>query len=141
MKKISNKFFILFLIFGFLGFLDATYITIKHYIGSPITCSILNGCEKVTTSVYSEIFGIPVALIGALYYLIILILVILCFESKKEKVFNIASKITILGFLASIYFVYLQVFVLKSLCLYCLFSAFTSTILFILAIATLRLNK
>lgn len=141
MKKISNKFFILFLIFSFTGFLDATYITAKHYIGSPITCSILNGCEKVTTSVYSEVFGIPVALIGALYYLILFILVVLYLDIKKEKIFDIASKITILGFLASIYFVYLQVFVLKSLCLYCLFSAFTSTILFVLAITTLRLNK
>ncbi|MEK9147320.1 MAG: vitamin K epoxide reductase family protein [Patescibacteria group bacterium] len=141
MTKIPKWLYISFLFISFIGFLDATYITAKHYLGIPITCSILNGCEQVTTSVYATFFDVPVALIGAVYYLAIFALVVLYLDTKKEYVFYSASKITILGFIASIWFVYLQVFVLKALCLYCLASAVTSTILFILAIMTLRLNK
>lgn len=50
-----------FLILGFLGFLDATYLTVKHYLGTPINCSIFEGCEKVTTSQYATVGGVPVS--------------------------------------------------------------------------------
>ena len=140
--KIPKWLFALFLIIiSFIGFLDATYITLKHYLGVPITCSILNGCEKVTTSVYSTVFNIPVALIGSVYYLIIFALIILYLDIKKETIFYTASKITALGFIASIWFTYLQIFVLKAFCFYCLVSSGTSTILFILGIIALKLKK
>ncbi len=140
--KIPKWLFALFLIIiSFIGFLDATYITLKHYLGVPITCSILNGCEKVTTSVYSTVFNIPVALIGSVYYLIIFALIILYLDTKKETIFYTASKITALGFIASIWFTYLQIFVLKAFCFYCLVSSGTSTILFILGIIALKLKK
>ena len=140
--KIPKWLFAFFLIvISFIGFLDATYITLKHYLGVPITCSILNGCEKVTTSVYSTVFNIPVALIGSVYYLIIFALIILYLDTKKETIFYTASKITALGFIASIWFTYLQIFVLKAFCFYCLVSSGTSTILFILGIIALKLKK
>jgi len=140
--KIPKWLFALFLIIiSFIGFLDATYITLKHYLDVPITCSILNGCEKVTTSVYSTVFNIPVALIGSVYYLIIFALIILYLDTKKETIFYTASKITALGFIASIWFTYLQIFVLKAFCFYCLVSSGTSTILFILGIIALKLKK
>jgi len=140
--KIPKWLFALFLIIiSFIGFLDATYITLKHYLGVPITCSILNGCEKVTTSVYSTVFNIPVALIGSVYYLIIFALIILYLDTKKETIFYTACKITALGFIASIWFTYIQIFVLKALCFYCLVSSGTSTILFILGIIALKLKK
>jgi uncharacterized membrane protein len=60
------------IVVSFLGFLDATYLAAKHYLGAPIACSIFEGCEKVTTSQYAAVFNIPVALLGALYYLLFL---------------------------------------------------------------------
>jgi len=138
--KIPKWLYIIFLIVSFIGFLDATYITAKHYFGSPITCSILGGCEQVTTSIYSAVFNIPVALIGAVYYLILFTLTVLYLDIKNEHVFYTASKITVLGFMASLWFVYLQFFILNAFCLYCLVSAATSTILFALGITTLNLK-
>ncbi|MEK9183986.1 MAG: vitamin K epoxide reductase family protein, partial [Patescibacteria group bacterium] len=91
---------------------------------------ILDGCDTVTTSKYSAVAGMPVALMGAIYYLVIFILAISYLESKKDRLAFLISRFTIIGFLASLWFVYLQVFVLKALCLYCLFSALTSTALF-----------
>ncbi len=123
---------ILFLIVSFAGFLDATYLAAKHFLGSPVTCSLLKGCEVVTSSTYSVMFGIPVALIGALYYLTILILIMVYFDTERQSILRFAVYLTPIGFLASLGFLYLQAFVIKAFCLYCLFSATSSTLLFIL---------
>ncbi len=128
----SNKLLFFFPILGAAGFADATYLTVKHFLGGPIPCSILKGCEQVTTSQYSTIFGIPVALLGSFYYLTILVLAVIYFDSRKPSVLKLLACLTPVGFLASMAFVYLQIFVIKAICLYCMVSATTSTILFIL---------
>ncbi len=121
---------IIFLTVAALGFFDATYLTIEHYRGSIPPCTI-KGCEIVLTSEHAEIAGIPVALLGALYYLALLILSIAYLDSKKKTTIQLASYFTIAGFIASLYFVYLMLFVIKEICQYCLVSATTSTLLFI----------
>ncbi len=131
-----------FLILSFLGFLDASYLTAAHYFGVPLQCSILNGCELVTTSEYAVVFGIPVALAGAIYYGTIFLLSIAYAETRDIKFLKVASHLTIFGILASAWFVYLQIFVIKAICLYCILSAITSTLLFLLGMGVLYLlNK
>ena len=130
----------LFLLFSFVGFLDAGYLTVKHYLGTPITCSFFEGCEKVTTSQYATILGIPVALLGVIYYLLIFVLVIAYLDTKKEQVLYFTVRFTSIGFLISLWFLYLQVFVIKAICPYCVVSALTSITLFILGIILLRLK-
>ncbi len=122
---------IAFILVALLGLCDASYLTIKHFRGEVPPCSILHGCGQVTTSVYSQILGIPVALLGTLYYLTILFGCILYLDTKNTKILKYLSYFTITGLLFSIYFTALQAFVIHSWCQYCLFSAFTSTILFI----------
>lgn len=120
----------LFLALSAIGFLDASYLTVKHYLGTPINCSLLNGCDKVTTSAYSVIAGLPVALLGVLYYVAVFMLVMLYVDTGRKKLMYGAALLTPLGLLASLWFVYVQVFVIHALCLYCLISAFISTLLF-----------
>ena len=115
-----------------IGFADASYLTAKFFLGGSIPCSILGGCDTVTKSAYASIAGVPIALLGALFYLTVLILVIYYLDSAKSKIWTYLFFITLIGFLFSIYFVFLQVFIIKALCLYCLISAVTSTALFCL---------
>lgn len=126
---------------GFIGFLDASYLTISHYTGATLNCSILKGCEQVTNSPYAVILNVPVALLGALYYLTILILSLLYFDTKNAFILKIIAPFTLLGFAASIWFVYLQFFVIKALCQYCMVSALTSTLLFVLGILIFKFKK
>ena len=63
------------LVFGLVGFLDATYLTIQHIRGGDQTCGPLWDCAAVADSQYAEIGGIPIALFGALYYLLIFLLI------------------------------------------------------------------
>lgn len=119
------------LVISFLGFLDASYLTVKHYLGTSLTCALFEGCDVVTTSKYSEILGLPVALLGAVYYISIFLFVAYYLDSGKLRVFSLAAYATVAGFVASLGFIFIQVFVLKALCIYCLFSALTSTLLFL----------
>lgn len=135
---ISKSFALAFLIVSFLGFLDAAYLTVEHYRGVIPPCGVIEGCEEVTTSAYSTISGVPVALGGALFYLALFLLSILRFERENDKFLKIAAYLAPLGFLASLWFLYLQIFVIQAVCIYCLFSALTSTTLFILGLIFLN---
>ncbi len=114
-----------------LGFLDATYLTMKHYLGTALTCVVFEGCDVVTTSAYSMILGVPVALLGAIYYLSMFLFVAYYLDSQKLRILSFAAYVTTSGFLVSLVFMYIQIFVLKALCIYCIFSATTSTVLFL----------
>jgi len=104
-------------ILAIIGFADAVFLTTQHYLGEIPPCSVVEGCETVLTSPYATILGIPVALFGALFYLAIL--------------FKPSRLLAFLGFLASLTLLYLQLFVIKAICLYCLISLVTSTGIFI----------
>lgn len=123
----------LLLILALIGFADAVYLTIKHYLGDAPLCSIFNGCDTVTTSRFATVGPISVALLGALYYLAVFILLLIYIDRRREKILKWVSSLTELGFFASLWFVYLQAFVLKAFCLYCLISAITSTLLFVIS--------
>ena len=125
---------------SFLGLMDASYLAAKHYSGTIPPCAIVKGCEAVTTSQYAVInlpiidIGISVALLGAIYYLVVLIISIVIIDTKNDWLKKFLAKFSILGLLASIWFISLQLFVIKALCLYCLVSAFSSTAIFVTAI-------
>ncbi len=122
---------------SFLGFLDAAYLTASHYLGLSLQCFIVNGCDIVTTSVYSKLFGIPVALFGAIYYGFIFLMGVSYLDSGSRMIFKILAYSTAGGFLASIWFVYAQLVLLDAICLYCMISAGTSTLLFALGMYSL----
>ena len=119
-----------FLVVSFLGFLDATYLAVEHFRGVIPPCTFLSGCEKVITSEYSVIFGVPVALGGSIYYLTVFILTVLFMQTGRIKFLKYVFYLSILVFLASLAFVYLQLFVIYAICIYCMFSVLTSTTIF-----------
>jgi len=131
--KINSWVIFAFLIISFVGFLDATYLTAQHYLGKIPPCFITTGCQTVLTSKYSVIFGIPTALWGAIYYLLLFLISVLAIDIKAT-IIRFAAYLTPIGFLLSLYFVYLQIFVIKEICSYCLVSATTSTLLFIIGL-------
>ena len=131
-------------ILAFIGFADAAYLTAEHYLGGIPTCLITTGCETVLTSRFATIGPIPVALLGALYYLVVFLLAMTVTNLNDRP--NVSSLrlltfLTGLGFLASVGFVYIQVAVLQALCIYCLVSAGTTTLLFVSSIGMLRQEK
>lgn len=135
---LPNKLTIFLVIVALVGFADATYLTIEHYRGVIPPCTVASGCESVLTSSYSTIAGIPVSLLGAIYYLIVLIGIVAYLESKNTKPLRWALLLTPLGFIFSLWFLYVQAFILEAYCQYCLVSVATSVILFVAAVVVWR---
>ncbi len=131
--QVPRKVVALPLVVALLGFADASYLAIEHFQGTIPPCSI-GGCATVLTSAYSTISGIPIALLGALYYLVILVGLFAYIDARNQKILRFTLILTTFGFLMSLWLVFVQAFILKSFCLYCLASAGTSTLLFILAL-------
>ena len=115
------------------GFLDATYLTIEYYRGSEMICGPIWDCGTVANSRYADIGGVPISLGGALFYLTIFLLTVGYFDTKRDRILTIVAVLSFPGFLVSLVLVYLQVFILRSLCLYCLLSVLASTSIFAVA--------
>lgn len=120
----------LLLLCSLVGFIDATYLTVSHYVNFHLPCVIFTGCETVTNSVYSTMAGIPVALLGSLFYLFIILAVISHLLYRHRYLPYLLVYVSFTAFLFSLYFIGLQVWVLKAICFYCVMSATLSTIIF-----------
>jgi uncharacterized membrane protein len=147
--KISKWLLIAFVIFGLIGFTDATYLATRYYRGLNIGCpvaslsnySFFEKCDRVTASQYATIGNIPVSLFGSIYYFIVLVFMAVYFWQEKEKIIDWLARFTVVGFLASLWFIYLQLFVIKAICFYCMVSAAASTILFILGLLIIQKGR
>ncbi len=128
-------------ILALIGLLDALYLLwIKITQNKALCLPGIGDCWSVNTSRYSEIFGVPLSLLGALAYLAILALLWLEGKRLDDKVLlpGVVFGVTLAGFVFSIYLTYLEIFVIKAICPFCVVSAIVMTILWILSILRLR---
>lgn len=132
--NLSRTIVISFLVVAFIGFVDASFLAANHFSGVTPPCFVTQGCDIVTTSAYAKIVGIPVSALGVLYYLSQLILMIYFVDKKDKRALPLIVFSSVIGFGFSLWFTYVQVFILESYCTYCLFSGLTSTILFSIGI-------
>lgn len=122
------------LILTFVGFVDALYLTYEHYNQSIPPChpGILVDCGKVLGSKWSSVFGIPVAVFGVGFYSLEFITTALIIRKKTTIYRKILLTTSFFGFIASLYFMFIQLIVIGAICLYCTLSAVVSTIVFFL---------
>jgi len=138
-EKISKNFLPLALLISLIGFFDSAYLLAEHVRGTVPNCVVIKGCDVVATSKYSTIAGgVPVALLGVIFYITFFLLLFSWRDFKKPVLFNLAILMTPFGFVTTLYLIYLQLFVIKAICIYCMLSAFTSTILFVISVPVLK---
>ena len=106
-----------------LGIADATYLTIAHYT-TPVVLScpdtgIIN-CAKVTTSVYSSILGIPVALLGLIFFVGMLPFQLpVAWRSANPWVRGLRLAGATTGIVMVLWLLYVELYKLNAICLYC----------------------
>jgi len=130
--KTNSKYFKpAILILSVIGFLLSVYLTYLHYTeGQSAFCSQGSDCDVVRLSSYSTIFGIPVALLGALSYALIIWFTYVSLARTTRWI--LLYTISLAGFVFSAYLTYLELFVIKAICPYCVVSALIMTIIFIM---------
>jgi uncharacterized membrane protein len=112
------------------GIAIAGYLTWVHYADiEPICAGGGGGCEKVQTSSYAELAGVPVAVIGLVGYLAILGSLLVPGEAGRMG----GAVLALVGFGFSVYLTYLELFEIDAICQWCVASAVVMTAL---AVAT-----
>lgn len=132
----KTGFLITYVILVLIGLTDAAYLSALHFYQAEPGCSLITGCDAVLSSEYSVVLGIPLAYGGLAYYLILLISVLVYYQYEIKKALQVLFIVNLLGFLSSLWLVYIQAFVLEAFCQYCLISALTTT----LALLTLTIG-
>lgn len=112
------------------GFGIATFLTKEYLQGTIPPCSMTEGCGVVLGSKYAQIGMVPTAGIGMFYYLVLIVLGVAYFDSGWSAWLRLAGWVTAMGAMVSVYLVYLQLFVIKAICPYCMSSAVVSFLLF-----------
>ncbi len=123
-------------ILAILGAVDSTYLLWLKITGQVAACQNIGDCEAVNSSRYAELGGIPIALFGLLAYLLILVLFImeLKFPEWQDSLLLANFGVTFGGTLYSFYLTYLEIFVLKAICPFCVVSAVIIILLLIISI-------
>jgi uncharacterized membrane protein len=116
-----------------LGLGIAGYLTYVHYAGISPVCEIAHGCEKVQTSQWSKLAGVPVALLGLIGYAAILAALFV----PGEAALTAAAGAALVGWGFSAYLTYREVFTIDAICIWCVASAIVMTALAALTVARL----
>lgn len=121
------------LAFALIGLAIAAYTTYEHYTGFATELCLgghhgHSSCETVQSSQWSELAGIPVAVLGLAGYLTLLASTAFRGELPRALAFLVA----LVGFGFSAYLTYRELFSIKQICEWCVSSAICMTILMVL---------
>jgi uncharacterized membrane protein len=127
-------------IVSLIGLGDAIFLTIQDITGESLRCTIISGCSEVLSSKYAHVGPIPLAAIGAFAYFVFFSFAILAgfgYGFLRPLLLILVSFM----FLATLWLLYLQAFVIRHFCQYCLLSAAVTTILTVLIIMASQLKR
>jgi uncharacterized membrane protein len=118
-----------------IGLADATYLMVQYLTGETAVCGASPDCSKVLSSAYSKVAGIPVAAFGVLGYFGAFSLATFAAFGyvRARQIFAFAVGAM---FVATLWLLFVQAFLLHAFCRYCLFSAALVFVLAALVIIT-----
>jgi uncharacterized membrane protein len=108
-----------------IGLAISAYLTWVHYAGIEPVCTGISDCERVQTSSYAELVGIPVALLGVLGYATLLV-------SLRGPV-ELTALLAYLAVAFSGYLTWAELFRIDAICQWCVASALASLAIAVLA--------
>ena len=121
------------IVLAVIGLGVAAYLTYVHYDGIKPVCGLGGDCEKVQTSEWADLAGVPVALLGLIGYATILATLLV----DREQARIAGALVALVGFGFSAYLTYRELFSIDAICPWCVASAVIMTLLAIVMTARL----
>jgi len=127
-----NRLIIGFIVVAMFGWVASIILTAIHFWTIPLIPdgATLRGPMMVITSQWAYIGPVPLATLGAVYYIAMIALGALWLSTKNPVIEKVLLPVTAVGFVASLGFVYLQLGVIGAVCPFCMMSAAATSILF-----------
>jgi uncharacterized membrane protein len=110
---------------GVLGLALSIYLTIEHYtsntsLACPATSTV--NCQRVTTSAESVVLGIPVAVLGLVFFVAMIGLCLPQVWSMPDpRLWRIRLAVAGVGLLFAVYLIFVEIFIVNAICLWCTF--------------------
>ena len=101
------------------GLAIALYLSVVELGGGVPVCGPLKGCETVARSEYSRIGGIPVAVFGVGLSVVLLTLALAWWRTNLRALLLAHYGLSLAGVLFEIYFLYVQVALIRAVCVWC----------------------
>jgi uncharacterized membrane protein len=108
-----------------LGLAISIYLTYVHYAGIEPVCTSVSNCERVQTSEYADLAGIPVAVLGIVGYATILV-------SLRMRA-DVTALLAYLAVAFSAYLTWAELFKIDAICPWCVASAIITLVIAVLA--------
>ena len=122
-----------------LGLLVSVYMTIFKLTSNEKMCIGSKDCAVVNASRYSEVNGVPVAVIGVGGYTALLAILLL--ERRPGFVQQNATMLffglSLIGFFFTAYLIFVEITLIKAYCPFCITSQVSMTLIFILSVVRL----
>ena len=115
------------------GLMDAGYLAWAAAMNVAPGCTFIHGCDIVAASPLSHFLGVPWGFYGVAFYFVAMAFALWGLSSRAAPAPLYLRFIGTVGFLMSLYFLYLQPFVIHAWCEFCLLSGLTATLIFILS--------
>jgi uncharacterized membrane protein len=116
------------------GLAIAMYLSVVELGGGVPACGPLHGCETVALSSYSRIAGVPVAVYGVGLSLILLSLALLWWRTNLYVLLLAHYGLSLAGVIFEIYFLYLQIAVIRAICVWCTTYGLSLVLRFVIAL-------
>ncbi|MGH9900838.1 MAG: vitamin K epoxide reductase family protein [Pyrinomonadaceae bacterium] len=109
--------------FALIGLADSVYLTAGHLAGRGVRCTIVTGCNEVLSSPYAAVGGVPLAALGAAAYFTVFSLAVLSAFGHARAVRTPLAVVVGLMFATTLWLLFVQAFLLRAFCEFCLLSA------------------
>ncbi len=116
----KQKLLVSYLILGLIGFVVSLYLTIQHFTLTKGACDVNQtiSCSLVNSSIYSEIFGVPVAVFGLLWFAALFVLAWSAYKRNDKSAEKRLLYWNIAGLVFVLYLIFAEI-LLKKICPLC----------------------
>ncbi|MBE2188924.1 MAG: vitamin K epoxide reductase family protein, partial [Candidatus Kapabacteria bacterium] len=116
-----------------IGLIVSGYLTYVEMTQVTAVCGPVGECNLVQSSPYAQIMGIPIAVLGLLFYLTVTGLWLLQHIEKVRRLAVLTLiALALFGTLFSLYLTLLELLVIGAICMWCLTSAVTTGLICLL---------
>jgi uncharacterized membrane protein len=123
---------------GVVGIVVALYLTWVKLADVSAVCLPGGGCETVAQSEYSSILGIPVAVLGAGFSVVLLAVIAAWWRRLDRRLLYAAYALGLFGIVFVAYLTYLELFVIHAICTWCATYAISVVVTWVATALTLR---
>lgn len=116
------------------GLVVATYLSVVELSGDVPFCGPVQGCAEVAKSEYAWLGPIPVAVFGVALSIILLIAALGWWRTGDRRLLAVHYGLSLVGVTFEGYFMFVQVFVIEAVCIWCALYGVSLVLRFLIAL-------